>query len=650
MDSQVPLIYLLSTRLTSDELRQLREGVGGIARTTQVASEADFIVGKSKTDPEPKLKLQNGKLTLNSTVSQRLRAQFELRALKLSSEEALPSSSDEPCSTPRAKRRKLSNTDDYASRSSSVEGPENDHTQHQETQSRASAEWNGRTRKVVKLAWIQDSLLKGSLVDHKEYLVYTAHKAPATRAIQPLKVVESPETQGLPQRAQQVAAPFQTSAPSHSPFRRHRDGKHQRHKTPPLLAQSTTEEKAIADLPPIPDALHTSFACQRSTVVHPPNETFIEKLKEVRELRSITGDKVGVRAYSTAIASLSAYPYRLQSPAGKPLSAHLLPTWQLLIMYSEVQRLPGCNDKLAFLFAEFQNLGELSEIRKAASDEKMAAIRIFNNIFGVSAVTAEGFYRKGWRDLDDIIDYGWKTISRSQQIGVKYFEEFLAKIPRREIECIAETVLQHATRLRVGFKLTIVGGYRRGKLMSGDVDLMLSHPDEQATHGFIEKLVISLENDKFITHTLTLSTHNSERGQRPTNFQQSVSGGTGFDTLDKALVVWQDPHFDSTAAGSKNTNLHRRVDILISPWKTVGCAVLGWSSETTFQRDLRLYCNQEKNLKFDSSGIRSRKPPFDWVDLEDGGKGRAETMEEAEKRVFEGLGLAWRAPAERCTG
>lgn len=151
-----------------------------------------------------------------------------------------------------------------------------------------------------------------------------------------------------------------------------------------------------------------------------------------------------------------------------------------------------------------------------------------------------------------------------------------------------------------------------------------------------------------LAHTLTLSEHNSDRGQRPTSFKPSSSGGTGFDTLDKALVVWQDPRFNA-ADSPKNPNPHRRVDILISPWKTTGCAVLGWSSETTFQRDLRRYC-ADKGLKFDSSGIRSRELPYDWVDFEDGGKGPPKTMVEAEMRVFEGLGLEWRPPEERCTG
>ncbi|ROV91425.1 hypothetical protein VSDG_07211 [Cytospora chrysosperma] len=502
------------------------------------SDEASFIVGK---------------------ISQKSRARFELRKLKLCAEEAAPPQDEVPA-TPRVKRRKISHTEHYGLRSDSdTDSVDGLALSGGETPSKASVKKVTNTRKVVRLAWLQDSMSKGLVLDYGDYLIFEALKAPST-----------------PGKGPQLDAP-------------------------------------------------------RSTFIHPPNEAFIEKLKEVRELRAMTGDGVGVRAYSSAIASLSAYPYKLKSPL-------------------ELTRLPGCGEKIGLLFAEFEEIGQLSEIQRAESDEKLVAIRIFYNIFGVSAVTAEEFYRRGWRDLDDVVDYGWKTINRSQQIGVKYYDEFLQKIPRPETESIAKTVLEHARKLRPGFQMTIVGGYRRGKILSGDVDLMLSHYDEEATHAFVDKLVVSLEEDKYITHTLSLSIHNSERGQRPTSFKGASSGGTGFDTLDKALVVWQDPNFKSTDPSDKNPNTHRRVDILISPWRTVGCAVLGWSSETTFQRDLRRYCKYEKNLKFDSSGIRSREPPYNWVDMEDGERGRAETMEEAEKRVFEGLGLEWKPPEERCTG
>jgi DNA polymerase IV len=143
----------------------------------------------------------------------------------------------------------------------------------------------------------------------------------------------------------------------------------------------------------------------------------------------------------------------------------------------------------------------------------------------------------------------------------------------------------------------------------------------------------------------------------PLAWQGEGGHGSGFDTLDKALVVWQDRAGHNTAktGSSGNEGLlppHRRVDIIISPWKTVGCAVLGWSGGTTFQRDIRRFCKKEKGLKFDSSGIRSREDGS-WLDMEGPGggwPGPAPDMETAERRVFAGLGLTYRAPEERCTG
>jgi DNA polymerase IV len=347
--------------------------------------------------------------------------------------------------------------------------------------------------------------------------------------------------------------------------------------------------------------------------------------------RQLQCDKVGERAYNVAIASIAAYPYTLTST-------------------EEILRLPGCGDKYAGLYLEWKENGHIREVDEIESDPKMKALNIFFGIHDVHGITANHFYDKGWRDLDDVVG-GWSELTREQQSGVKYYGEFQQKIPREEVERIGDVILSYANAIRAGFQMVICGGYRRGKKMCGDVDVVLTHPDEEATNGFIKLLIDKLVPDGWIPHTLQWSGQNSARGQEPLSWKGSMRGsGTGFDSLDKALVVWQDPHWPSEEEDlqadpeAKNPNIHRRVDIIISPWKTAGCAVVGWTGGTMLERDLRMYCRKELGYKFDSSGVR-RLDDGKWVDLE----GDEADLLVKEKKVFEGLGLEWREPTLRCT-
>ncbi|KAI1798580.1 Nucleotidyltransferase [Daldinia bambusicola] len=617
-----PLIYLLPTHIEPGKLPELESKIPTL---THDINEASIILGK---------------------ISNKERAKFELRRRSILTEDInVPSARPLTPEThmndpsPPPKKRKLN--------SSASPKPGRGHKQvitskgeifddNASTLSRASWEERGTGSttdeddnsiiKVVKLSWFTDCLAQNSILPIDKYLIYQGHR------IQKIPSKPPPDPDDILRRARQEGRNDSSAArglsQTYASSSQHsRTSSHV--KRPELIHETTSEHERRLYLPPIPDYLHTTYSCQRPTPVNPPNSSFIDELEKIRTLRTLEGDKIGVRAYSTSIASLSAYPYLISHPA-------------------EVGRLPGCSDKIAILYQQWKANGYLEEVEDAKKDPKMSVLQLFYNIWGVADTTAREFYKKGWRDLDDVIEHGWDSLSRVQQIGVKYYDELQEKLPRREVEEIGQVILNHANSVRKGFEMVIVGGYRRGKKESGDVDVVLSHPDPAVTYNFVVDMVKSLEKDKYITHTLILSTKNSERGQTPVAWKgQNRKAGSGFDTLDKALVVWQDPHWDKTAS-AKNPNPHRRVDIIISPWKTAGCAVIGWTGGTTFQRDLRRYCKHVKTLKFDSSGARSRTDGS-WVDLESDASGPAPDMLTAEKRVFERIGLEWRPPEERCT-
>ncbi|TID15260.1 terminal deoxynucleotidyl transferas-like protein [Venturia nashicola] len=672
--SHFPPIFVLPAHLSTDDLHDTEDQLQDHgAVVTYDINEAKIVIGK---------------------VGTKKRAQFELRSRGLWTEEAgsvALKSSESEGAEPQMKKPRISTS---MKESKAIPTPTGDSSTESETEpqeSGTSGTANGpskkRTRpctpprqigltnnvKVVKLQWLEDSFAQKKVLDIQRYIVYEGNpvKSPpgsggSSRRQMPVPVASTtryPKSQrnladkphfptilerarGDAGRASQVA---HYSPVAHGARRFGNSGaslqstQKNTHQNPARLLEMTTSEYdgSDSDMPQPPEWVRKKlrYSCQRSTPANPPNESFIEILKQIRFARLLVGDEIGVRAYSTFIAAVAAYPYAINNPR-------------------EILRLPGCDVKLANLWIEWKNFGHVKEAEASENDEEMKGLKIFYDIWGVGATTARAFYKdKGWRDTDDVIEYGWKDLNRVQQIGLKYYDEFKLGIPRAEVESIAAKVREHAVKVRdEGIELMVVGGYRRGKAESGDVDMIVSHRDIEKTAGLVSEIVASLETEGWITHTLTLSLTSTERGQSTLPFKSVgvASHGVGFDTLDKALVVWQDPVWPNMEVDlakdpqARNPNVHRRVDIIISPWRTVGCAITGWSGGTTFQRDLRRFARATKGWKFDSSGVRDRSTG-EVVNLE-GPDGVSGDMIAAERAVFEGMGLVYRPPTERCTG
>ena len=697
----LPLVFVLQTHLSLSELHVLEDQLGDHGATvTYDINEAKLVLG---------------------AISTAKRAKFELQCLKLRTEELkakrTKSDSDDDAQavddTPPRKRRKLPTKEGLhkstpsesgtggSSIASETEDEEDGATKpmSQLSISQASAlatehlsdsveandiepsfSWDvdEDVVQVVKIEWFKDSLKAGQLLKMDSYIIYKGKRSPRveeSESPQPVTVNSTPATK-VHESTFKEEGSFQdavTQAKATKASSRLYYGRRDRIKdavddefrgrsfvsstqqvtkvatgsvTRPtdFLRETTSEhDQAVSTvLPEMPQWVKDGkiYSCEWSTPPNCPNQDFVEQLKTIRLARILTSDEIGVRAYSSCIASIAAYPHELSSTR-------------------EILALPGCDRRITQLFREWHSSGCLAAVKDFEADPTMSVLRLFYNIWGVGATTARQFYfDKGWRDLDDIIENGWATLSREQQIGVKYYDEFELKIPRSEVEYIASVITYHAKQIvDDGIECVIVGGYRRGKAESGDVDVIISHREHHATLHLVTALVNALEKSGWITHCLTLQETNSRRDQQPLPLKSTEKRGSGFDTLDKALVVWQDPHWPSEQADlaenpkSKNPNVHRRVDIIISPWRTVGCAVEGWTSGTTFQRDLRRYAKHIKGWKFDSSGVRERGTGK-WVDLEKWAnpQTRAKTWQEAERRVFNEFGLEYREPWERCTG
>lgn len=633
MPLEFPPIYLLKAYIERDpqELRRLEKEIRPVWNTR----EAKIFLGKLQSNRRAEFELC--KLGLNVK---------EVQGLKDARQAKTESQSDSR-STPR-KRRKIDNALDVNGKEiitlDSDTESDNDESGLDQVPRLSSSKQDDLSQfskvkvsedtlpatrspggrnliSVLHLTWYMDSIKASKILPYEDYLIYQGEIQSTS---------EDRSDQRFP-KGNVILARAQEDAPSSSRrnFGKYAKSRGQASSQPPLLHETTTEHD---NMPPVPKGLEAKYSCQRSTPLHCPNEAFLAQLRILKQARLLEHEEMHARAYQSAIATIAAYPHNLMS-AG------------------EISRLPSCGGKITGLWQEWHDTGHISEVDGIEADPRMQSLNIFYGIHDVGHGNAKKFYDRGWRDLDDVIEHGWDTLTRNQRIGVKYYDEFQQRIPRSEVEKTAEIILDHASRIQAGFQMVICGGYRRGKPDCGDVDVILSHPDEVATDGFLETLLESLEERLWITHRLTMSTRNSDRGQSPVSWRGGMQkAGSGFDTLDHAFVVWQDQDWASREEDTKkdpnftNPNPHRRVDIIVSPWKTAGCAVLAWSGGTMFERDLRHYCKYVLNLKFDSSGVR-RRDGGAWVDLESGDG----DLLEKEKRVFSGLKLEWIEPTERCT-
>ncbi|KAK9465109.1 hypothetical protein V1512DRAFT_266700 [Lipomyces arxii] len=346
------------------------------------------------------------------------------------------------------------------------------------------------------------------------------------------------------------------------------------------------------------------YACQRPHPVVCENEELSTIFKKIRDIRDLTSNEVSVRAYSSAIASIRSYPYKIEST-------------------DEIKRLPGCGSKIIKLVQEYLDTGAIESETSKLDTPEIQAIQTLSNVWGVGGRTAyEWYHSKGWKSLDDIKNNHFAGLTKAQKCGVVHYDEFLISLNHEEVTFIGEQIARHARAINPDAQAVICGSYRRGLQTHHDVDIVLSVPNSPpGTHlSLLQSLIKSLQKDKYLSEVLTLG---GSRGS-----QRSL--------LDVALVVWSSK--PSATSPLKNC----RVDIICADWSVVGCTVVGWTGGTTFERDLRMYA-KAKGLKCTNTGITDRNTGK-LLDT------TADTIEEAEKRVFDVLELPYFDPELRNTG
>ena len=340
-----------------------------------------------------------------------------------------------------------------------------------------------------------------------------------------------------------------------------------------------------------PEKLSKNLVCAQASTSNQQNHNqFItEKLQILATSYVNSKDQWRALGYKKAIASVKNYHKKLE-------------TWE------ECSSLPFVGERLAKKIWEIVETGHLRRLDHV--DPNQEAINLFVGVWGAGPTTAETWVSQGLKTLEDLKNHG--KLTRQQEIGLKYYDEFLERMPQEEAGQIEEVVKNAALEINPGLEAFACGSYRRGKPTCGDVDVIVSHPDGKSHEGVMTKLLESLKSSGFLTDDLTFAENGEHR---------------------KYLGVCKLPGENSK---------HRRLDIIVVPYNEWACSLLYFTGSDYFNRSMRLLAK--------NNGMSLSEHSLNTGVVRKGGEKIFEGTPLpvfSEKDVFDYLGLEYREPHER---
>lgn len=203
--------------------------------------------------------------------------------------------------------------------------------------------------------------------------------------------------------------------------------------------------------------------------------------------------KWGVRAISIAIKAIKEYN-------------------GLIISGTQMKTdIKGVGDKIAVRIDEIITTGTLEELGSEEKEKEVSPYEKILLITGVGPARAKKWVNelecKNVEDVKKAIEEEKIKSTHHIDIGIKYYDDFQQKIPRQEIDAtkaIFNIKLQEIDKKLI---FEICGSYRRGLPESGDIDILISHPDymtEIDSKNFLGDIVKLFIKNNMITDSLTM--------------------------------------------------------------------------------------------------------------------------------------------------
>ncbi len=143
----------------------------------------------------------------------------------------------------------------------------------------------------------------------------------------------------------------------------------------------------------------------------------------------------------------------------------------------------------------YQETGYFPQVKEALKSPLIQSVINLTKVANIGPAKAKELYNKykivTIKDLEKKFSEDNSIIHSKQQLGLKYHDDLLKRIPRKEMLAYNTILQKICAEISPDMKFSINGSFRRETSSSGDIDVLISGPkgkNQELRNTFIEEL------------------------------------------------------------------------------------------------------------------------------------------------------------------
>ena len=329
-----------------------------------------------------------------------------------------------------------------------------------------------------------------------------------------------------------------------------------------------------------------AFNMGKSAMTENKNKHLTDEFEKILEFHNNEGNKFEALAYRKVIGILKKYKEEIND-------------------VNKIPKIKGIGPKITEKIKEILLTGKCQKSNNAENDIKNKSIKELTSVHGIGIKQANEYYSQGIKSISDLRNI-YDTLPNTIKKGLKYYDDIQIKIPREEITLLFQIIEEELYQIldKSILKAEVVGSYRRGKKLCGDMDVIITRTDNGKISGILQDLVERLSVRKIIVDTLSMS-----------------------DITDNNCEIFMG------ICKLNEEGLHRRLDIKVYEKSFFPFAILYFTGSAYFNRSLRLF---------------AKKKGYHLSDKELSDRFTGDKIQcNSEEDIFKALSLNYKTPEER---